>query len=108
MLDHENHATTQQVYDHYPENMRLTIDEKAVAEKMIKAGGNKKLIKSFLENERQNEVAVTSLHNLQTKLNKAAQGPSENPLENLHVALSNVPNARIRFIDNQSDELIGK
>lgn len=107
-LQHVNHATTQQVYNHYPEKMRLDTDEIAEANNMIKVGGSKKLIKSHFEMKRKTPVSIKSLHNLQTKMNAAIEGPSENPLENLHKALSQVPNARVRFICDENDDLIGK
>lgn len=107
-LQHVNHATTQQVYDHYPENMRLKEDEETEVRNMIKVGGSKKLIKSHIEKKRETPVPIKLLHNLQTKMNAAVEGPSENPLENLHASLSLVPNVRVRFISNQNDELVGK
>lgn len=100
----------QQVYDHYPENMRLNKDELVIAEKMVKVDGNKKKIKSFLQNERGKPVPIKLVHNLQTKMNSAIQGASdENILEKLYQALMTIPNSRVRFISNEDDnELIGK
>lgn len=80
-MNHANHLITQQVYDHYPENVRLNADELAIAEKMVKVDGNKKKIKMFLQNERGKPVPLKLLHNIQTKNNKNVQGGSETILQ---------------------------
>lgn len=99
----------QQVYDHYPENLRLNKDELDIAEKMIKVDGNKKKVKMYLQNNRGKPVPIKLLHNIQTKANSKIQGVSEETiLEKLYNALTSIPDARVRFISNQNDELIGK
>lgn len=107
-LNHENHPVDQQIYDHYPENMRLNENELVVAEKMVAVDGNKKKIKMYLQKERGKPVPMKLLHNLQTKNNSKMQGGSEPVLQKLYNALTRVPDARVRFISNQDDEFIGK
>ena len=88
--------------------MRLNKEEHEIAEKMIQVDGNKKKIKTYLQKERGKPVPIKLLHNIQTKNNLKVQGGgSETVLEKLYNALTTVPNARVRFISSQDDELIG-
>lgn len=107
-LNHENHVINEQVYDHYPENVRLKESELTVAQQMNDVGGNKKLIKMYLQKQRGKPVLMKTLHNIQTKSNEQKKGGPENMLETIYNAMKTIPAAIVRVICNQDDEFIGK
>lgn len=83
-----NHNCDQQTYQHYVENMRLSAQEKEVAGRVIKCGGNKQVLKMQLMSERENSspVPVKSLHNFQTKI-FASDDKEGNELKNILVEM---------------------
>lgn len=108
-LCHENHATDQMTYDHYQENMRLSPVEQSQAMKMISMGANKKKMKMDLMNQRGGKpVSLKNLHNLQTKMQQHTKNSSTNDLQTLYECLSQIPRAKVRFIINQANEILGK
>lgn len=85
-----------QTYLHYPETMKLTNQEEAFAESMIKCGSNKQKMRHHLMADREATVPLKTLHNLQTKLNVNAKN-SENELESLVLEMEKVLGARIKL-----------
>lgn len=64
---HNFHNLDENTYKHYPENMRLTTDEKKTAVDMIKVGANKQKMKQFLTEKRGadgSHISLKHLHNL--------------------------------------------
>lgn len=66
---HANHNVDRQTYLHYPENMRLTPDEKVMVQQMVKCGANKQKVKMALMEKRNGRpVSLKSVHNIQTEM----------------------------------------
>lgn len=108
MLTHENHSTDKSTFDHYPENMRISEDKIKNVEKMISLGVNKQKLKVDLMADGETIVSLKTLHNLQTKMRLSKKGNSnEDHLQKLLERLREVPNARIRIVTNEDNELIG-
>lgn len=104
-LQHENHLTDKVTYAHYAENLRLTPSQQLEAKRMISVGANKKLIKMMLMKETNKPVQLKTLHNVQTKMLLEKQSGELTKLCNI---LENIPNARVKIITNQENELLGK
>lgn len=51
-LVHENHLANVQVFNHYPDNMRMTAEETATANTMLAVDGKKQKVKAFLMKKR--------------------------------------------------------
>lgn len=108
-LGHLYHATDRVTYEHYPENLRLNQDEMLYAEKVISVGSNKKLVKIELMKKRDGKtVSMQTLHNVQTKMRTNKVGGAGSELEKLHNILIAIPGAKVRFITNEKDEILGK
>src|ERR1700759_4020416 len=94
-LVHENHSTSKVVYDHYPENMRLSEAQVEMAKSMISVGGNKQRIKAKLMAENGGKtVLLKQLHNIQNKTLPSVL-PGESELEKLVENMQQIPNARV-------------
>ncbi len=108
-LNHENHNTDKATYDHYPENMRIPPEKLPEVKKMISLGVNKHLLKLDLMADGKSIVPLKLLHNIQTKLRaenqKEYKGTDE--LQDLLNMLQEIPNARIRVVTNEENELVG-
>lgn len=103
------HATDRVTFDHYPENIRLNQAETMEAEKMISVGSNKKLVKMNLMASRNGKaVSLKALHNVQTKIKINQVVGSGNELQKVYNALTAIPGGRVRFITNESQEILGK
>lgn len=107
-LNHRNHMTDQQTYDHYPENVRLSGEVLVTAQQMIRVGGNKKKIKLDLTRQTGKPVLMKTLHNIQTK-DQAQKfvGPDDAFLK-LYDILAAISNANVCFITDEGDELVGR
>lgn len=98
----------QQFYDHYPENMRLSDEEKKATEKMISIGANKRKIKMELMKGRNGKaVMVKQIHNVESKM-KQGMHDGDNDIQKLYDILVTYPGAKVRFLSNQANELVGK
>lgn len=108
--EHENHNVDRQTYLHYPENMRLTADEKAAVTEKIKCGSNKQRIKVDLMEKRNGQpIAIKCIHNIQTKMRADVHQliAEQTELEKLLENMKQIPNARIKVVVNESNELVG-
>lgn len=109
ILTHEKHNTDKATFDNYPENMHISADKIKDVEKMISLGVNKQKLKADLMADGVTNVALKALHNLQTKIRKQKEGSSdEDYLQKLLDRLNEIPNAKIRIVTCQDNELIGK
>jgi hypothetical protein len=107
-LKHENHAVDQATYDHYPEKMRLTPEERTEAEKMISVSGNKKKIKmKLMEGRGGKAISMKSLHNVQTKLNSDNKD-EVNVMQKIYDMLNAIRGARVKVIVDQHNALVGR
>lgn len=104
-LDHENHSTDQTTFDHYPENMKFSAEQELAIGKMLSVGANKKMLKLMKETGK--PVMMKQLHNLQTKLQKAAHNGPGSDLQKLFDVLVTIPGAKVRFISNDDGEFVG-
>lgn len=107
-LKHEGHGVDAVTYAHYAENLRLNDEDTMEAQKMIRVDGNKKKIKMLLMRKLGKPVPIKALHNLQTKMSSEQQCDPDDTLASLHEILSKIPNATVKFVTNQHNELLGK
>lgn len=108
MLQHQNHATDQQTFDHYPEKMKLLPEHEKLAKEMIAMDCNKRKLKVQLMKATGKPVSMQTLHNIQTKLQSVLSGGSGNDLQKLYDALTATAGATVRFIANDENEFVGK
>lgn len=108
MLQHRNHATDQQTFDHYPENMKLSPEHEKLAKEMIATDCNKRKLKVQLMKVTGKPVAMKTLHNLQTKTQFELSNGDGNDLQKLYDALTATPGSTVRFITNDENEFVGK
>lgn len=107
-LNHENHNTDKATYDHYPENLRLPAEKLPEVKKMISLGVNKHLLKLDLMADGKTIVPLKSLHNLQTKMRQEKQAEyGDNELQGVLKKMQEIPNAKIRVVTSDNNELIG-
>ncbi len=105
-----NHNTDKATYDHYPENLKIPAEKVEEVKRMITVGAKKRLIKLDLMKDSKTNVPLKVLHNLQTKMQKENQSEFDgaNELEKLLKKMQEIPNARIRIVTDEKNELIGK
>lgn len=108
MLNHENHATDQQTFDHYPENMQLSAEQQKLTEAMISADCNKKKIKVDLMKQTGKPVPMKMLHNFQTKLQNKKTSGNGNDLQKLFDALTATEGSTVRIVANDANEFVGE
>lgn len=108
-LNHENHATDKVTYEHYPENMRIPPEQLPEVERMIALGANKQLLKLDLMSNGA-IIPLKALHNVQTavKAKKQNQYEGADDLEKVLSKLQQIPNAKVRVVTSEENELIGK
>lgn len=108
-LNHENHNTDKATYDHYPENLRILPEKLAEVKRMISVGANKHLLKMDLMSDGKTIVPLKVLHNIQTAMRKEKENEfgNANELESVLKKLQEIPNARIRVVTDEKNELIG-
>lgn len=108
-LTHENHNTDKATYDHYPENLRLPEEKLKDVERLLRLGVNKQKLKADLEAEGL-IVPLKILHNIQNKMNRSRQNAytGDDELQKLLQQLREIPNATVRIVTNEDDELIGR
>lgn len=105
---HENHQTDRNTFLSYPENVRLTENEVELVKPMIACGASKQKVKAFLSINREAPVPLKVLHNLDSKMKQEKQSPNRrDDLKRLIEMMTQVPNARVRIITNENNELIG-
>lgn len=109
---HENHQLNIQTFLHYPENVRLSVEEKTIAETSLSADGKKFKIKDQIMERRKEQhnnapVLLKAIHNLQTnnRLKKENLIPGENVLEKLLASMLKVPGAKVRVLRDENQEL---
>lgn len=108
-MTHENHAIDETTYKHYAENLRILAEKVPEVKKMISLGVNKRLLKADLESDGTTVVPLKTLHNIQTAMNKEKAGNySGDDLQKVLEKLETIPNARVRVVTNEENELIGK
>lgn len=110
---HANHQLNEQTFRHYPEKMRLSIEEQEKATLMLVADGKKSKIKAHLMEERKKQdnlspVCLKAIHNLQTtiRMEKEKLLPGENELEKLLASMLMVPGANVRVLRDENNELL--
>ncbi|KAJ6639190.1 hypothetical protein Bhyg_11930, partial [Pseudolycoriella hygida] len=102
-LTHETHSCSKEIYDHYPENMRLSAEQKAQVRKLIEAGANKRLIKTAIMKETAKPIMAKQLHNLDTKMKLAKHQGAGTDLQKLYDALMKEQGATVQFISNNDN-----
>lgn len=109
-LTHENHATDKATFDHYPENLRILPEKIKDVENMINLGVNKQKLKASLMTDGEKVVPLKTLHNIQTKLRQKNQNnyTADDELTKVLDKLQQIPNAKIRVVTSDQNELIGK
>lgn len=109
MLEHTNHSTDEQTFKHYPENMRIDDDKVDNIKKMILMGASKRILKIDLMADGKKIIAMQLLHNLQTKCRKEKEiaYDGNDALQKLLNQLKGIPNANIRVVVDDNNELIG-
>lgn len=107
-LAHENHNTDRKTFLSYPENVRLTPKEVEDLRKMMDCGANKQKIKANLMKEREAALPLRVLHNFQTKVHLEKQTSNrKDDLKRLIEMMMTVPNAKVRVVVDENNELIG-
>lgn len=109
-LNHEYHGTDVATFKHYPENLRIPPEKLPEVEKMIALGVNKQKLKADLEADGKLIVPLKVLHNIQTAMNKRNESvySGDDELQRLLKKLQEIPNAKVRVVTSDTDELIGK
>lgn len=109
---HENHQLNIQTYLHYPENVRLSVEEKTIAETSLSTDGKKFKIKDQIMEKRKKQsnnapILLKAIHNLQTnnRVKKEKLIPGENVLEKLLASMLKVPGAKVRVLKDENQEL---
>lgn len=112
-LTHTNHQLNEQTFRHYPENVRLSNEEKVKATTMLQSKGKKALIKANLMTERIANgnfapVSMKDIHNLDTKdrLGKEQLRDGENELEKMLNCMLQLPGAKVEVLRDENNELV--
>lgn len=107
-LNHQNHNTDKATYDH-PENLRIPPEKLPEVKRMIFLGAKNQLIKLDLMSDGETIVPLKVLQNIQNAMKKEKQNEfgNANELESMLKKLQEIPNARIRVVTNDENELIG-
>lgn len=110
---HENHQINVQTFRHYPENIRLSTEEKKEVKLMLATAGNKTKIKAQLlarriEQANNMPISLKSIHNMGTavRLEKENLHIGENELQKLLDSMLKVPNAAVRVLRNEDNDLL--
>lgn len=89
--------------------MRISADKVESVQKIISLGVNKQKMKTDLMSDGKTIVSLKHLHNVQTKLRLRKEANYQgDDLQKLLERLREIPNARIRVVTNEENELIGK
>lgn len=108
-LTHKNHNTDKATYDHYPENLRIPPEKLPEVKRLISLGVNKQKLKLDLMANGELIVPMKVLHNIQFAMQKEKQNEfgGADDLASILKKLEIIPNARVRVVTTDTDELIG-
>lgn len=100
---HENHRCDEKTFSHYPENTRLTPEERKMATDMIECGASKQKLKKHIM---QRSIEFEKFAQFVNSKNQIDMNDT-NELKSLLMEMEKVPDAKIEISKDDEDNLIG-